>query len=96
MIFESTNNGLMARHQNEMIYIEAWGKDSLRVRTTKYMSFTDRTWALSEEISPDTSGITISMNQNHSATIQNGTLYSFIERVGLICKEKNKVDNILW
>ena len=42
MIFREENGALIVRQQNETLRIEAWGKDSLRVRATQYPEFTDR------------------------------------------------------
>ena len=50
MYYEQKESGLLVRHKNERMYIEAWGRDSLRVRTTQYMDFTGRDWALSETV----------------------------------------------
>ncbi len=49
MQFGNENGVLTARHRGEMLRIEAWGKDSLRVRATQLPAFTDRDWALTEE-----------------------------------------------
>ena len=35
MLFSEKNNTILAQEGNEVIQIEAWGKDSLRVRVTK-------------------------------------------------------------
>ncbi len=50
MIFREENGALIVRQQNETLRIEAWGKDSLRVRATQYPEFTGRDWALTEEL----------------------------------------------
>ena len=42
MYYEQKESGLLVRHKNERMYIETWGRDSLRVRTTQYMDFTGR------------------------------------------------------
>ena len=48
MKFECLENALIARHGGETLRIEPWGKDSFRVRSTRFSEFTGRTWALSE------------------------------------------------
>ena len=35
MRFEEKDGALLAYHQGEMLRIESWGEDSLRVRATK-------------------------------------------------------------
>ncbi len=50
MKFQEKGNILLVSHQGERIRIEAWGTDSLRIRATRYMDFTGRDWALTEEV----------------------------------------------
>ena len=49
MIFETQENVLIAKNGGEQIRIEAWGRDALRVRTTREPAFTGKNWALTEE-----------------------------------------------
>lgn len=42
-------NKLIYKYDNETICIEAWGKDGLRVRSTKNPTFTEHDWALDLE-----------------------------------------------
>lgn len=48
MRFEEKDGALLAYHQGEMLRIESWGEDSLRVRATKLGGFTNEDWALTE------------------------------------------------
>ena len=48
MYFTEQGNRLSARRQNETIWIEAWGKNALRVRATYNLGFTGHRGALSE------------------------------------------------
>ena len=41
---------LSFRRGHEMIRIEGWGNDALRIRTTENKSFTSEDWALSEKV----------------------------------------------
>ena len=50
MRFTRNGNALIAKHQTETIRIEPWGRNSLRVRTTRQMQFTGRDEALTEEV----------------------------------------------
>ena len=49
MIFSNSNQALVIRHQGELLRIEAWGRDSLRVRATMYPDFIQRRYALIED-----------------------------------------------
>lgn len=49
MKFQEKDHALLVSHQGERLRIEAWGKNSLRIRATRYMDFTGRNWALDEE-----------------------------------------------
>ena len=49
MIFETQENALIAKNGGEQIRIEAWGRNALRVRTTREPAFTGKNWALTEE-----------------------------------------------
>jgi alpha-D-xyloside xylohydrolase len=50
MEFECRDNALCFRRQGETVVIESWGQDSLRVRATMNGKFTDRAWALTEQV----------------------------------------------
>ena len=50
MEFEVRSNELVFKRQGETVYIEAWGNDSLRVRSTMGRHITDRAWALTEKV----------------------------------------------
>ena len=50
MRFEEKEGALLAYHQGEMLRIESWGEDSLRVRATKLGEFTNEDWALTEPV----------------------------------------------
>ena len=50
MRFEEKDGALLAYHQGEMLRIESWGEESLRVRATKLGGFTNEDWALTEPV----------------------------------------------
>ena len=52
MRFIENDNALIFMHQGELGRIEAWGKDSLRVRTTRRGEFSNIEWALTEAVEP--------------------------------------------
>lgn len=49
MEFSTEHNILYGHFYTETIALQAWGKNALRFRSTKYPSFTDHTWALTEK-----------------------------------------------
>ncbi len=80
----SEQNKLFVKKQNEILCIEGWGKDSLRVRSTCYMDFTGRRWALSEEVADAGSSVEITINDNNTASIRNGRLRIDVNVVGVL------------
>ena len=59
MIFSSEENRLQLRRGNETVWIEPWGKDSLRVRATRRKEVSGRNWALTEPVEAAESEIEI-------------------------------------
>ena len=84
MRFFKENNSLCFKHQYETMMITPWGKNALRVRATKYPQFTQHDWAL-EEVVPDTSKeVSIEINEDNTASIQNGRLSLKIDASGIL------------
>ena len=84
MRFFKENNSLCFKHQYETVMITPWGKNALRVRATKYPQFTQHDWAL-EEVVPDTSKeVSIEINADNTASIQNGRLSLKIDASGIL------------
>lgn len=50
MIAECTDGAFVACRQGELLRIDAWGCDALRVRATRYAEFSGRDWALTEDV----------------------------------------------
>ena len=73
MIFKQEKNVLFFTHQTEKIRIEAWGKDSLRVRSTKNATFTGNDWALTEEKEDCSDPVKITID-GRTASITNGRI----------------------
>ena len=48
MRFQTENGVLIAQANGEILRIEPWGKDSLRVRATMLPEFSGKDWALTE------------------------------------------------
>ncbi|MCQ2494137.1 MAG: family 31 glucosidase [Lachnospiraceae bacterium] len=94
MQFVNDNGALVAYRNGEMLRIECWGKDSLRVRATKLGKFTGNNWALTEEV-PEVKGEIKFFEREHwvgdgnidtreYASITNGRIKAEINFVGII------------
>ncbi len=59
MEFRNESGALVVRHGGETLRIEAWGKDSFRVRATQYPAFTGNVWALTEQVAPQETKVVI-------------------------------------
>lgn len=96
MIISQENNAVIVKQQYETLRIEPWGKDSLRVRATKNNQFTNRSWALTEDVSAydDTAIIKISEKQEfedkgfkfafQTAEVSNGKIRIRINAAGVL------------
>lgn len=77
MIYED-KNCLYLRNGNELLEIKAWGKNSFRVRSTKYAQYTGRTNALTEDVIQTTAVVAVNELQN-KGEITNGNLTAKID-----------------
>ena len=94
MKFTEENGVLMARCGAELLRIEAWGQDSLRVRATMRGSLTDKCWALTENTEFSKAKVTIEEADNRLATgqvikvpvaaIENGRIKATVNHRGVI------------
>lgn len=94
MQFENKDGVLVAYHNGETLRIEAWGKDSLRVRATKLPEFTDQDWALTENVKSEEAVVEIGMedhwvgdgtiDQKPIASITNGRIRAVVNFAGVI------------
>ena len=80
------DNALIARTGHETLRIEAWGKDSLRVRATLNPQFTSDDWAL--ESRPE-GNAKVEIFANGTAAIENGALKATINDMGVLSFWKN-------
>ena len=94
MRFVNDNGALVVYKNGEMVRIEAWGKDSLRVRSTMQGKFTDNQWALTEPVE-DTKAEIIFEKEPHwigsggyderdIVTVRNGRIKAVVNFVGII------------
>ncbi len=94
MRFENDNGALVCYNNGEMLRIEAWGKDSLRVRSTMLGSFTGNNWALTEKPSKTEPSVKVELvdhwvgngdiDKREIATIINGRIKAVVNFVGII------------
>ncbi|MBQ0042541.1 MAG: family 31 glucosidase [Lachnospiraceae bacterium] len=94
MKFVNENGALVFYHQGETVRVEAWGKDSLRVRSTMLQEFTNCDWALTEK--PDVTQGKVetffrdnwvgdgTINQVEYASITNGRIRCEVNFVGVM------------
>ena len=88
MLYTKEGNRLIARRQGETLWIEPWGRNALRVRSTMNNSFTGNEWALTEEIGVQSAEIVIA---DGKASITNGKIRAELNEVGVITYYKDSV-----
>ena len=82
-MFEQKGNALIARYNGEIVQVEPWGENSLRVRAVKMGSILDTDYAL---LPPAPSTPVIHVEEN-GATIQNGKLRAVLtQNEGGLCE----------
>ena len=94
MIFQQEQNALIAKRNGETLRIEAWGKDSLRVRATMFPQLTGNAWALTEAPEATTAKTEVytetlrngdgSFWESPMASIENGRIKATVNRSGVI------------
>ena len=94
MQFETANGVLIARNGGEMLRIEPWGKNSLRVRATMLPELSNQDWALTE--TPESSHAEVechevdhwvgdgTIDKRESASITNGRICAVVNFAGVI------------
>ena len=99
MRFENDNGALVCYHNGEILRIEAWGEDSFRVRSTMLGKFTGNAWALTEEVKPTKTTVTVESEEHwvgdgtidtrEKATIVNGHIKAEVNFAGIISVYKD-------
>lgn len=94
MRFLDDNGALVFFHNGEIGRIEAWGKDSVRVRTTMLGKFSEKAWALTEMVENINSIVKIekenhwvgdgTIDQREIASITNGRMKVVVNFVGIL------------
>ncbi|WP_056963800.1 TIM-barrel domain-containing protein [Levilactobacillus spicheri] len=77
MIYED-NNCLYLRNGHELLEVKPWGKNSFRVRSSKYTTYTGRDNALSEPVATQQAVVTVDDGKRKGA-ITNGNLTAKID-----------------
>ena len=94
MQFTIENGALVFYLNGEMTRIEAWGKDSLRVRSTMQGAFTGNDWALTEDVPHGEAQILVeeedhwvgdgTIDKKEKATVTNGRMQAVVNFAGVI------------
>ena len=82
MKFEQVGGALIGRGNGELLRIEPWGRDSLRVRSTMQPQFTGSVWALTEPVPATASQV--STDTSEGAVIINGRIRATVNDAGVI------------
>jgi alpha-D-xyloside xylohydrolase len=91
-MFSSDPNRLIFHYDSEILLIEPWGENALRVRASQESKVPEEDWALSE--TPPVIMPQISINENE-ASIVNGSIKAIITSRGKITMFNSKGDVIL-
>lgn len=89
--FKIEGNILIRNYDCEKLRIEPWGKNSLRIRSTKQSEFIDNDWALLPQENCD---VKIKVDGNE-ASIENGKIIAHIDSGGKIIFYNQKGDILL-
>ncbi|MFW2491619.1 TIM-barrel domain-containing protein [Clostridium chromiireducens] len=89
--FKIEGNILIRNYDCEKLLIEPWGKNSLRIRSTKQSEFKDNDWALLPQENCD---VKIKVDGNE-ASIENGKIIAHIDSGGKIIFYNHKGDILL-
>ena len=94
MQFKIENGALVCHRQGETLRIEAWGQDSLRVRSTMFPAFSGQDWALTETVPADIATVEMgeqelregdgSYRKYPIATVTNGRLSVTVNHGGVM------------
>jgi len=89
-MFFQDGNALIFKKRGEIVRIEGWGKNALRIRATRNNEFTGNLWALcpKDELSADKTGAEIKIGEDRSY-IKNGSTSASISSEGIITYYKN-------
>lgn len=92
MLFEEENK-LGFRYDDQKLWIEAWGVNAFRVRSTKMSQMPDDDWALVEKVKASKPSITI--KDDGEGEIVNGKIRATVSRRGKIIVYNEKGEKLL-
>ena len=89
-MFFQDGNALVFKKGGEIVRIEGWGKNALRLRATKNNDFTGNLWALcpKDELPADQTAAKIEITEQR-AWIKNGSTSMSVSSEGIITYYKN-------
>src|SRR5690625_4888742 len=93
-MFYQFGNRLIRKYDNEIVWIEPWGEDSLRVRATKNKEMGHDQWALTTKVDALHAEIEID-SINKQAFIRNGKVSAKFSSRGHIIFTNDKNQTIL-
>lgn len=88
MIFGEESK-LVFRYDDNILWVEAWGDNSLRVRATKSSSMPERDWALTEPVLRNKDICTIETHSDGSGSIRAGKIQATISKRGKLTVTDN-------
>ena len=80
-ILREENGALVLRRDVELLTVEPWGKNSLRVHAVRNVDVPKEDWALLAQENPGKAEITI---ENGEGTIRNGKIKAKISSAGML------------
>jgi len=92
-MFKREKNRLIFNYNNERVWIEPWGNDSVRVRASKMPYMPNENWAL-EEVPEVTGSSDIQINDEY-AVLRNGKIQVEVSAAGKITYYNEKKDILL-
>ncbi len=89
--FSSVDGMLVWRTHNEILWLQPWGRDSLRVRCTQLASMQETAWAL---LDPPAAAAAITIGE-HQAVIRNGAIMAEVTSSGVVTVRKTAGGDVL-
>ncbi|KAL4984058.1 glycosyl hydrolases family 31-domain-containing protein [Aspergillus falconensis] len=86
---------LVFRFDDQLLWVEPWSEDALRVRATKLAAMPAEDWALSSKPQTDNSTIELPADQNGEASISNGKIKAVVTKRGKLTVYNSKGTKLL-
>ncbi|GAB7364246.1 hypothetical protein MBLNU230_g4794t1 [Neophaeotheca triangularis] len=77
-------NKLIFRYDDQILWLEPWGANALRVRATKLGTMPTDNWALEEKVADTSNDVGVQTPAGETATITNGKIKAQVSRRGKI------------